>query len=196
MSNQVLQVKRRPVGWVFWLQWVLASVVGSFVGEFMGDFLQGLVVPFSSGIEAAACMGIAQSLVLRQQVPQAGWWVLATAAGWVVSITLGIVVAQAYGFGPGLAAVYVSIGLILGLGQWLVLRRWTYRAGWWILASSLGWLVGWVTGQPISAVLFVDMGVDTTTFVAVGVSQAITGIVLIRLLQRPRSEGRGLGREG
>jgi hypothetical protein len=48
-------------------------------------------------------------------------------------------------------------GGIIGLAQWLVLRKRVPRAGWWILANVLGWGVSalfsrvldlWVLGAP------------------------------------------------
>ena len=44
-------------------------------------------------------------------------------------------------------------GAILGLAQWLILRHAMRRAGWWILASTVGWTFGnaitrWAVLQP------------------------------------------------
>ncbi len=53
-------------------------------------------------------------------------------------------------------------GTVMGLVQWLVLRRWCAQAGWWILASTLCWSIlgvsrlgalGWVVPQTDSALL-------------------------------------------
>jgi hypothetical protein len=46
---------------------------------------------------------------------------------------------------PDLLGVLVLIpvvGLGLGVGQWWVLRGYFSRAGWWVLATGLGWLLG------------------------------------------------------
>ena len=42
---------------------------------------------------------------------------------------------------PGL--VLVAAGLVVGILQWLILRQRLAQAGWWILASGLGWTAGW-----------------------------------------------------
>lgn len=34
----------------------------------------------------------------------------------------------------------LTVGFIVGLAQWLVLKRFLQRAQWWILASTLGWM--------------------------------------------------------
>ena len=46
-------------------------------------------------------VGVLQWLVLRRQVPRAGWWVLASTVGWVVGLPLGDINGP-----PGLGAVY------------------------------------------------------------------------------------------
>ena len=65
-----------------------------------------------------------------------GWWVLASTVGFI----LGFVVAKAT-FGSGALAGIVD-GASLGIAQWLVLRRYIARAGWWVLASIVGLAVG------------------------------------------------------
>ncbi len=107
----------------------------------------------------------------------AGWgfwlaWVLAGTVGWAVSgrvIAVGsyrdIIVAGYTGVAAG--------GIVVGVLQWLVLRRQVARAGWWVLAST----VGWVVGGPVGA--FVG-------WPALGaVYGAITGSALVGLLRQP-----------
>ncbi len=74
------------------------------------------------------------------------WWVLASTLGWSVG---GVVLRPVFGaIGPvfGLLVGGLLVGAIggaaLGVSQWLVLRRQLARAGWWIVASTLGWAVG------------------------------------------------------
>jgi hypothetical protein len=40
----------------------------------------------------------------------------------------------------------IVFGVITGFFQWLVLRRYLSRAGWWIVASAVGWAVGIALG--------------------------------------------------
>jgi hypothetical protein len=58
-------------------------------------------------------------------------WVGATAIGWLMG---GLLL-------PELALFLV--GLVMGILQWVVLRQYLRRAGWWILASAVGWSGGW-----------------------------------------------------
>jgi hypothetical protein len=68
--------------------------------------------------------------------------------------------------------------------QWLVLRRQISRAGWWVLASTVGWLVPFIVGGAVGG-----EGDWPMLFPALVVpSAAITGIVLVWLLRQPAKE--------
>lgn len=80
-------------------------------------------------------------------------WLLATALGWTLGWAVGPrageFVARPIGeTGAMLAAetlggavAWGTLGLITGVAQWLVLRRYLPRAGWWVLASAAGWAI-------------------------------------------------------
>ncbi len=78
-------------------------------------------------------------------------WVLATIAGFgsgvVLAGSIGARVASAAGepslmFVPwGFIITGLGVGTMLGAMQWLVLRRWVSRSGWWVLTTILGWTV-------------------------------------------------------
>jgi hypothetical protein len=110
-------------------------------------------------------VGISQWLVLRHYIQKIGWiaWAGATALGAGIAWTLGMIpsllinfgdtasanVGDASAAGPngfvlyGLAAALgLVLGPMLGIPQWLVLRRYVPRAGWWVGANSVAWAVG------------------------------------------------------
>jgi hypothetical protein len=65
--------------------------------------------------------------------------VLATTVGWVV----GFAICEAFkAFLESITADGAVIGTAIGIGQWLVLRGRIKRAGWWILASIIGFGIG------------------------------------------------------
>jgi hypothetical protein len=85
----VLRQLVRQAGW-----WIWASTVGWFMGWAL--VVTGIILPAGSGegltsvIAGAvlgAAMGIAQWLVLRRLVYQAGWWVFASTIAWTVALT-------------------------------------------------------------------------------------------------------------
>ncbi|RAM51646.1 MAG: hypothetical protein C6Y22_10550 [Hapalosiphonaceae cyanobacterium JJU2] len=63
------------------------------------------------------------------------WWVLANAVGGAVVGTL-----EEGGF--QFFATLILTGPILGIAQWFVLKRYIRQAGWWVLASTVGWYLG------------------------------------------------------
>jgi hypothetical protein len=108
-------------------------------------------------------VGTMQWLVLRHPLKSMRWrsWTLATALGAFVAWTLGMIPSTFFFRGADTAAtsttpmsdlmVYalaaamgLALGAILGVPQWLVLRRYVLKAGWWVLANALAWMLGMV----------------------------------------------------
>jgi len=82
----------------------------------------------------------------------------------------------------------LSIGLVTGfftgIGQWLVLRSHIRAAGWWPLASALGWGLGFFAGTQIAYLSgFVDALFGAMTGATVG---ATTGIFQLFVLAREK----------
>ena len=205
--------EQAPVGWSArggWLWWVLASTVGWAVGGAAGVALGG---GLSRGIIVAGYVGVAmgvtaagalQWLVLRRQVARAGWWVVTGIVGSAVVGVLVVVVGAVVSFvgsaiggadwGPDWSADPSTdvgwvvgaglLGTVLGVLQWLVLRRQVARAGWWVLASTVGWVVGGLVAGLVGA----TVGVDLSWAGLGAVYGAITGPVLVWLL-RHRAAG-------
>ena len=138
------------------------------------------------------------------------WWVLASTVGLAVGLgAVGLAVGGAVGgavaLGLALAVAVVfaapSVGIALGIAQWLVLRRQVSRAGWWVLASTVGLVVGPAAGfglvltsgrsMEMSFILALAVG-GTVGLVggAVGgaVYGAITGSVMVWLLRQPAAK--------
>jgi hypothetical protein len=162
-----------------------------------GTFIEGIVV------------GTAQWLVLRRPLKSIRWivWVLATAIGAFVAWTLGMIPSTFIFTGAdtgGAASAPMSdlmvyalaavmgfvLGLILGVPQWLVLRRHLPKAGWWVLANAVAWMVGMMIvfvgtsfippeGISISVALMLLLFL----FAAGAAVGAVHGLVLIWLLR-------------
>ncbi|MEJ2737181.1 MAG: hypothetical protein P8189_27075 [Anaerolineae bacterium] len=159
MSSQEKRSKTTTFDWIFWLKWVLASTLG---------WVVGLLLPRSAGMTIGALVGIAQWIVLRPLFRQSGWWILASAVGWAASYTLLSMVLPV-----GDVFLYGGvIGVTIGAAQWLVLRRWASRSGWWVAISTLGWAVGPILGTSLTG----------------AVVGATTGLALELLRQHARPE--------
>lgn len=146
---------RTTIDWVILFQWILATTVGWIVGLVLGGEM-GLGV----------FVGITQWLVLRRFFSAAGWWVLATGTGWMAGwfiVASGLIVPPQAPPQAGLVTSALSgglLGLAMGLGQWLVLRRWVKLASIWLLLSVSGWAIG-LTGLLGSTLVGAVAGIIT-----------------------------------
>jgi hypothetical protein len=72
-------------------------------------------------------------------------WVLAGlvggAVGWVVNLP------------GGWAVNWAVVGALVGLGQWLILRRRVPLVVWWVLAGAVGWALGGLVGDAVAVEL-------------------------------------------
>lgn len=158
------------------------------------------------GALEGAIVGLAQRMVLHRRLPGVTRrsWVAATAAGAAAAWFLGMLPATAMSllqdahagspeadgaWGLAMAAgMGLALGMVLATPQWLVLRRFVDRAGWWLPANAVAWavampLVFLASGLPLpqdglvpllAAVLAVIAGAGAL----VG---AIHGAVLVRI---------------
>lgn len=159
MPNQETPQRTPSFDWILWLKWILVSTLG---------WVAGLVLPAEVVIAIGTVMGFMQWIVLRSLMGEAGWWILATAVGWAVGQMVVNIV-------PLVGTVVVQgavLGAVTGTMQWFVLRRWVYRAAWWIVMSTLGWAVGPVLGTSLVG----------------AVVGAVTGFALELLLRHARLE--------
>lgn len=133
--------------------------------------------------------GVLQWVVLQPHVPASRWWMLASAVGaYVAFLVLSVVVLG------NAVLIYATAGLLIGIAQWLALRRRVPRAGWWIAASALGYVAGGAAALAAGASVNAMVGQLSTTAANVightapnllgGVFYgAITGFWLARLLR-------------
>jgi hypothetical protein len=185
----------------FWALWVLASALGWTVGFPIADAILsvlGKAVADEIVIWAmfGAAPGILQWLLLRRHLPRAGRWVLASTLGGAL---IGVVGSTAPDVDPAVSSIVA--GASIGILQWLVLRRHIAYAGWWLLASPVGWAVSALairTAERVGAAFGVaERGLRTvvalpmseTVILALvlgafgAVSGVVTGIVLAWLMQ-------------
>lgn len=177
-----------------WLSWLLATTAG---GTAIGTLvvLTGSNEIFVYLVLTGFVVGAAQWLVLRRYFQYAGWWILASGFAWIVSFLvmsmigeitdpLAILISSVLGiwrvFGTNVV-IGIGVGAGLGVAQWLVLRRQTQGAGWWVLASAVG---GAVERAVAVSIAQMDGVIDTALPYIVGwaANGAVTGIVLDWLL--------------
>ena len=130
----------------FFLDLIILRIIILFVGDFIyvdgvrhitEDYLYMYTfIPIVGFLTGALQYGL-----LRRYLPHMGWWVAMTMGGWLLGVFLDLIPGWLGWTSPlftgGLA--FVVLGLSIGAGQWLLLRRRLSRAGWWIGANVAGW---------------------------------------------------------
>lgn len=203
-----LQVDRTRGELGLWRRWVAASTVGLTVGwavfALVADGLGGPEGTRRSDnahllglLLAGSLVGLLQGAVLRRQASKAARAAVASGLG----LAVGFMAGYALG-GPPVDFLlgFTMLGVVGGIAQWRLLRRRVRQAGWWVLASALGFTIGGAAG--IAAVVLVADAVDQAlggglvAFAAVlallgavggTVGGAITATVLVRLPRPPAS---------
>jgi hypothetical protein len=179
----------------------------------VGQALLSAAPAVLAGAFEGLVVGWAQWSVLRRPLPdlRARLWIGATVLGAFVAWCLGMLPSTIMSLTPqpatapagpspfegplvyplamGMGAV---LGVVLGLPQWAVLRRWTPRGWRWIAANSAAWALGMpiiflVAGGlppslPIAAIAAIVLA---TLALAGAVVGAVNGAVLVRMLPPP-----------
>ena len=168
-----MNTERTNIGTGFWLQWVLASMLGFAVGAAMGNAVANSIPPmtctqsFSDSLidrltnfpcilelDLALILvilglagGFMQWLVLRRRIAGTGWWVPASTLGFPAALVIAVGAMRLGGDSVATPILLgVLFGILSGILPWLVLRRQVARAGWWVPAHLLGSLVGGAMG--------------------------------------------------
>lgn len=187
------------------LWWLLANVISfGFVGgafhnfELVNPSIGRLgtfeLAPASVGAVLGAVpsilIGSLQWLILRRHLPVSRWWILTVSAG----IGLNHFISDGF---PNASDPIIGLfagSAVVGVLQWLALRRLVNSFAWWIVATVVSWSVGVVIGVSlldVSGLLRSDWtsGLGFQQHGLVGIVLAAvysipTGVIMVRFLQR------------
>ena len=151
----------------FFLTLVIMKVITTIVGDFIYvDGVRHITEDYLSMYAfvpiVGLLMGLLQYGLLRRYLPHMGWWVLATTGGWLLGPLLILISSWLNlwtyeSFNIDLA--FILMGLSIGVGQWLLLRRRLPQAGWWVGANVVGWgLLGLITGDSLNQFGLIALG--------------------------------------
>jgi hypothetical protein len=132
-------------GWVMWeaYQYLRTERVMRFLSDESNRIWIAVVI---LGVCWGAIIGFFQQLVLKQRFDLEGrTWILATLIGVTIYIILRTSVSSfAVNIAPSRASLYVinilgtfACSTALGIAQWLILRQYFSRSGWWIVATVI-----------------------------------------------------------
>jgi hypothetical protein len=122
--------KSESMDWALWFYWIMATTVGWLAGSLFTS-----AIPIAiSGVAIAASQG----LVLYKRIQKTWQWIVLSSLGWIAGYIFSVI------FIPEQLSFLIGplIGAILGVLQWLLLRREFDWAGWWIPISILAWTTG------------------------------------------------------
>jgi hypothetical protein len=192
------KTKKHPFDWKFGFFWTLVTILGLVLGIVISLLVISAISKIANTDEDTIgifiilpsigfSVGFLQWLKLRRRVSWASMWIWVTAAGWMISIPLALslyswlqsISASTFVDVWGKTIQATMIAILIGVIQWLLLRRHISRAGWWIFANLIGWnaaslLAG--AGAMVGVLDSIPMGIS------VG---AVTGLALAWLLQQP-----------
>jgi len=166
-----MNAKKTYSDWMFGLRWLATCTAGLIAGgmiAFSSIWAVGEAVEKAAGETAAylaigalfgAIFGLSASigpgLLLRSRSIPAVRWILAS----VLFIAIGMAIGFAFIFtildpesmseAATRLVIGISLGLPLGIGQWLVLRQRSLLAGEWVLISGLAFGIGMTIGLPL-----------------------------------------------
>jgi hypothetical protein len=199
-----LAVERPHVGWSFWLQWLMLMAVFlslSYTGIDMvlrpmvtrsvrDPWVQEATIVMGLAILGTA-IGITQWLLLRRHLQRASIWGLAIAATfWVGASLTELASFTGVALLPSFALSFLLLGPVCGILQWQAVRYQVARAGWWIVAQTLGWPVMFavtaVVAYGTASVLggSVDAYLPMSYAIGGAALGATTGLVLVWLLRQ------------
>ena len=158
-------VMKREATWNVWPAWVglnllsipaaivaalgLVILIDRIVGPIDGPEAVDILSPVLYISMIILVMTVLQWLLLRRYLPYAGVWVPLTVLGWLCGILLFYLLWLSGYNAPVEWSAALSLpffGALVGGFQWLYLRRVIDRAGYWVLASTVGYGV-WARGQ-------------------------------------------------
>ena len=170
------------------LIWFLANIIGfGALGVLIlvFPFILGRAGFFITTFFLAIPISLSQWIVLRRSLQTSVFWILTIPVGIPLSFLLMNLIPAGYWFEAdddslvAMTSMIFVIGLVIGLLQWIILRKHLLRASIWILGSAIAVAVSfWL----ISATGLIDQsGIIAYVSVAL-VYSGLTGLVLSGLL--------------
>ena len=127
------------------LGWIVANLLGvAAIGALsLIPFLTSIPGMLVSSLIIGLPIGFAQWIALRRVAPISILWVLTISAGLLLGLVVSPILAGIWGFLEdesvlSLTAAYTTIGLLVGMAQWLFLRGHFTKSLVWLLSSAVG----------------------------------------------------------
>ena len=177
MARKLYEVGRVILGWI------VANLLGvAAIGALsLIPYLTSIPGMLVSSLVIGLPIGFAQWIALRRVAPISILWVLTISAGLLLGLVVSPILAGIFwGFLDdesvlSLTAAYTTIGLLVGMAQWLFLRGHFTKSLVWLLSSAVG--LGLGTGLVLVSNLIHQSGIISIILVVL-VYAIATGLVM------------------
>jgi len=205
-SKSIITIPRK---YELLIKWVFATSIGFALGEVFLSPIAFLFVPFSSpknwvdvfgimlkvaaGIATGVSVGIIQWLLLRYYITNSWRWVIATvigmASGGFLEAFLYSIARRYLPMDATLntwkVTTWIAIfvyGIVIGLVQWVVLRKVSSKTWTWVVANGFGWALAITIGDELLRPMFYPCCADywlnpIDEIIIYGVSGILIGII-------------------
>jgi hypothetical protein len=165
------------------LGWIVANLLGvAAIGALsLIPFLTSIRGRLVSSLIIGVPIGLAQWIALRRVAPISILWVLTISAGLLLGLAVGPMLAGIFWASLddesvlSLTAAYTTVGLLVGMAQWLLLRGHFAKSLVWLLSSAVG--LGLGTGLVLATNLVDQSGIVSIILVVL-VYGIATGLVI------------------
>ncbi len=179
MAQKLYEVGRVILGWVIANSLGVAAI-GALI--LILPFLTSIPRMLVSSLIIGLPIGVAQWIALRRVAPISILWILSISAGLLLGLMVldspiasGILGFTDYESVLSLTAAFTTIGLLVGLVQWLLLRGHFTKSLVWLLSSAVG--LGLGSGLVIGSNLIAQSGVISIILVVLVYATA-TGLAI------------------
>jgi hypothetical protein len=177
MARKLYEVGRVILGWI------VANLLGvAAIGALsLIPYLTSIPGMLVSSLIIGLPIGFAQWIALRRVAPISILWVLTISAGLLLGLVVSPILAGIFwGFLDdesvlSLTAAYTTIGLLVGMAQWLFLRGHFTKSLVWLLSSAVG--LGLGTGLVLVSNLIHQSGIISIILVVL-IYAIATGLVM------------------
>ena len=124
------ETRSESLDWALWFYWIMATTLGWLAGSLFSSAIPVVI----SGVAIASF----QWSVLYRRIQRAWRWAIYSSLAWFAGYLLLVI------FLPQQMNVLLGpfLGGILGVVQWLILRKELKWSAWWIPISMLAWTTG------------------------------------------------------